>query len=102
MTSLPVDRASADVWVGYPGVRSVDLGRPIPERWLVRVAAQPEVERAEPVMLGFSLWTRVSSVEAPATPEVCTVVGARLDPRSPGAVEGLRADTELMAKLAEP
>src|SRR6185369_7430973 len=69
MMSLPVDKSTADLWVGYPGVRSVDLGRPIPARWAVRVAAQPEVERTEPVMLGFSLWTRVSSVEAPATPE---------------------------------
>ena len=28
------------------------------ERWLVRLAAQPEIERAEPAVLGFSLWTR--------------------------------------------
>jgi putative ABC transport system permease protein len=102
MMSVPVDKSTADLWVGYPGVRSVDLGRPIPERWAARLAAQPEVERAEPVMLGFSLWTPVSSVEAPATPEVCTVVGTRLDPRSLAAVEGLRADPDLLAKLAEP
>lgn len=102
MMSVPVDKATADVWVGYPGVRSVDLGRPVPERWVSRLAAQPEVERAEPAMLGFSLWTPVTSVEAPATPEVCTVVGARLDPRSLAAVEGLRANPDLLAKLAEP
>ncbi len=42
MMSLPVDRAAADVWIGYPGVRSVDLGRPIPERWWVQVAGQAE------------------------------------------------------------
>src|SRR5215218_4795167 len=58
MMSKPVDKATADVWVGYPGVRSVDLGRPIPERWVSRVAAQPEVVRAESAVLGFVPWIR--------------------------------------------
>src|SRR5438477_819329 len=57
MMSLPVDRAAADVWVGFPGVRSVDLGHPVPERWASRLAAQPEVERAETAVLGFVPWT---------------------------------------------
>ena len=100
--SLPVDKASADVWVGYPGVRSVDLGRPIPDRWAGRVEAIPGVVRVEPEVVGFSLWTRVASREAPATPEVITVVGTRLEPGSLGAVEYLRDHPELMAKLREP
>jgi len=102
MTSVPVDKARADVWVGYPGVRSVDLGQPLPERWLGRVAAQPEVERAEPAVIGFSMWSRAAAGRPPATPEVCAIVGTRLDPGSLGAVEGLRADPDLMARLAEP
>jgi putative ABC transport system permease protein len=102
MMSLPVDKASADVWVGYPGVRSVDLGRPIPDRYASRVAAQPEVERVEPCVLGFSLWVRVTSKNEPATPEVITVVGTRLEPSSLGAVEYLRNNPQLMAKLVEP
>jgi putative ABC transport system permease protein len=100
--SLPVDKSLADIWVGYPGVRSVDLGRPIPERWVNRLEAQPEVIRTEPAILGFSLWTKVSSREAPSTPEVITVVGTRLDPGSLGAVEYLREHPEVMAKLREP
>ncbi len=102
MMSLPVDKASADVWVGYPGVRSVDLGRPIPDRYASRVAAQPEVERVEPCVLGFSLWVRVTSKNEPATPEVITVVGTRLEQSSLGAVEYLRNNPQLMAKLVEP
>ncbi len=102
MMSLPVDKASADIWVGYPGVRSVDLGRPIPDRYASRVAAQPEVERVEPCVLGFSLWVRVTSKNEPATPEVITVVGTRLEPSSLGAVEYLRTNPQLMAKLVEP
>ncbi len=100
--SLPVDKSQADVWVGYPGVRSVDLGRPIPERWVNRLEAQPEVVRVEPAILGFSLWIRVASRDSPATPEVITVVGTKLGPGSLGAVEYLRAHPEIMAKLLEP
>lgn len=100
MTSLPVDRASADVWVGYPGVRSVDLGRPIPERWVVRLAAQPEVERAEPAVLGFSLWVRPGATPDSTVSEACTVVGTRLDPKSLAAIEAVRADRELLARLS--
>src|SRR5207248_1203973 len=44
ITSIPVDRTRADIWVGAPQVLSVDLGRPVPESYLSRVAAQPEVE----------------------------------------------------------
>src|SRR5262245_23108997 len=101
MMSVPVDKATADVWVGYPGVRSVDLGRPIPERWVVRVAAHPEVERAEPAVLGFSLWTRPDPESKSTISEVCTVVGTRLDPNSLAAVEAVRADKDLLARLSE-
>lgn len=100
MTSLPVDRSAADVWVGYPGVRSVDLGRPIPERWVVRLASQPEVERAEPAVLGFSLWTRTGDTPGRTVSEACTIVGTRLDPNSLAAVEAVRGDRELLARLS--
>jgi putative ABC transport system permease protein len=102
MISAPVDESKADLWVGYPGVRSVDLGRTIPDRWSARVAAQPEVERVEPAVIGFSLWIRVATREAPATPEVITVVGTRLGPDSLGAVKYLREHPDLMTKLTEP
>src|SRR5262245_47714231 len=101
MMSVPVDKSTADVWVGYPGVQSVDLGRPIPERWQSRLSAQPEVERVETYVIAFSLWTRTSQ-STPATPEVCTVIGTRLDPHSLGAVEVLRNDPELLTALQEP
>ena len=84
MTSLPVDKSTAEVWVGYPGVRSVDLGMPIPDRWNTRLAAQPEIERIETAVVGFSLWTRVGSREQPPTPEVCTIVGTRMERDSIG------------------
>lgn len=102
MMSLPVDRATADVWVGYPGVRSIDLGRPIPERWESRLAAQPEVERCETAVLGFSSWTRTNDATGATTTEVVSIVGTRLDPNSLAAVEQVRTNPDLLARLAEP
>ena len=101
MMSRPVDMASADVWVGYPAVQSVDLGRAIPDRWIGRVEAEPGVLRVEASIIGFSLWTR-STTGAPATPEVITVVGCRTHPESLGAVKFLRDHPDLLEKLSEP
>src|SRR5262245_49196791 len=102
MTSLAIDKATAEVWVSYPGVRSVDLGMAIPERWANRVIAQPEVERIEMSTIGFSLWTRVSPSREPPVPEVCTIVGSRMDRDSLGLIEDLRNQPDLTAKLNEP
>ncbi|MBY0457538.1 MAG: ABC transporter permease [Gemmataceae bacterium] len=102
MMSLPVDRAEADVWVGFPAVRSVDFGRPVPGRWLSRLEAQPEVERAEGAIIGFAPWTKTGPTPAQTTTQVCTVVGTRLDPRSLAAMGAVRQDRDLLAALAEP
>ena len=102
MMSLPVDKSTGDVWVGYPGTRSVDLGRPIPERWLVRLSANPEIERAEPVVIGFSLWTLYTHGSSETKSEVVTIVGTRMHTDSVGAVEDLRTNPELLSRLSEP
>ena len=102
MMSIPVDRSDADVWIGYPGVQSVDLGQKIPERWASRVASVPEVEHTEPYIISFSVWTRLDRTAPPATPEVCTVIGSRLDRNSMGAIREIRESPELRTKLSEP
>ena len=101
MTSRPVDATTADVWVGYPGVRSADLGRGLPERWAARVAAEPGVRRVDTAVIGFSLWTPLRP-DAEPTSEAITVVGARLHPDSLGTVLGVRDDPALLEKLGEP
>src|ERR1700745_581660 len=60
ITSIPIDHTAADIWVGNPDVLSVDLGRPIPEEWLARLAGQPEVERSEIFLQGFAYWGKSS------------------------------------------
>jgi putative ABC transport system permease protein len=102
MMSVPIDKSAADVWIGYPGVQSVDLGQKIPERWVNRVANQPEVTRTEPYVINFVMWSRIDREGPPATPTVVTLIGCRLDADSLGAVQQLREDANLRVKLGEP
>ena len=95
VVSLPIDRSKAHIWVGYPGVQSVDLGLPIPASWEERLAAQPEVERTEPFLTGFVFWGR-----AGGGTEMCVAVGTRLGADSLGAVDDLTP--EMRARLTEP
>ena len=98
ITSMPIDRNNAEVWMGAPGVQSVDLGRPIREGCLARVAAQPEIERCEVYLQGFAYWARKKD----GATELCMVVGARLAEDSLGAVKPLRDNPKMMAMLTEP
>src|SRR5207245_4785099 len=103
MMSTPVDKADADVWVGYPGVRSVDLGQAIPAHYRNRVAAQPEVREVEEVEMGFAQWVVPSNGTRKETLiEPCMIIGTRLDAHSIAAAEPLRRDPRLLASLAEP
>jgi putative ABC transport system permease protein len=83
ITSIPIDKSRADIWVGHPEVPSVDLGRPIPEAWLSYLA-MPEVIRSEAYMEGFAYWDKPTGGM-----ELCLVIGSRLGPDSLGAIEDL-------------
>ncbi|MBM4067725.1 MAG: FtsX-like permease family protein [Planctomycetes bacterium] len=88
VTSIPIDRSRADIWVGQPKVESVDLGRPIPESWQSYLA-YPEVERTESYIQGYAYWSK----PAPAGGmELCMLVGTRLGKDALGAVDGLKAE----------
>jgi putative ABC transport system permease protein len=95
IVSIPVDQTNADLWIGHPNVLSVDLGRPIPSDWLGRVAQQPEVDRAELYLQGFSHWGKPTGGT-----QLCMVIGSRLTEGSLGAVKQLTP--ELRARLTEP
>jgi putative ABC transport system permease protein len=83
ITSLPIDEAKADVWVGYPGLQSVDLGQPIPADWMSYLA-MPEVTQIEVTVQGFCYWQRPTGGR-----ELCLVLGTRLGPDSLGAARKL-------------
>lgn len=95
ITSLPIDRAGADIWVGSANVLSVDLGRPIAENFLARLALQPEVEQAEVYVQGFSHWNKPHGGA-----ELCCIIGSRLDEQSLGAPAEL--PPALRTRLTEP
>jgi putative ABC transport system permease protein len=95
ITSIPIDHTQADVWMGAPGVLSVDLGRPIRESYLARLAAQPEVKQCEVYVQGFAYWSKRDGGT-----ELCMVIGSRLTEGALGVVDKLNA--ELRARLTEP
>jgi putative ABC transport system permease protein len=97
ITSLPIDRTNADVWVGSPKVLSVDLGRAIPEGYLSRVATVPGVRDVEVYLQGFSYWKKPNGGN-----ELCMVIGARLSPDAMGLLNQLKDRPHLQALLTEP
>src|SRR5438132_3085093 len=54
--SIPIDSATADIWVTTRDSPSLSHAYPVSEDWLLRVAAQPEIERAEIYLLGTGTW----------------------------------------------
>lgn len=95
LTSTPIDNGNADIWVGHPLNLSVDLGRPIPQRWLARVAVQPEVIQVETYIIGLIVVDRRNGQS-----ELCTVVGSSLEDGALGAISQLTP--MLRQKLTEP
>jgi putative ABC transport system permease protein len=95
ITSIPIDRSRADVWVAAPQVLSVDLGRPMPEKYLTRITCWPEVESAEVYLQGFMYWAKPGGGS-----ELCLVIGARVEDGTLGAVRELTPP--LRDRLTEP
>jgi putative ABC transport system permease protein len=95
VTSTPVDQSTADIWLCSPRVLGVDLGRPIPERFMARLASEDGVERPEAYIQGFTYWTK-----AEGGAQLCMIVGSRLDDNALGMARVLPRD--LREKLSEP
>src|SRR5579872_6909505 len=96
ITSIPIDRSHADIWVGHPEIPSIDLGRPIPESWMSYVSSEPGVERCDVFLEGFSNWVKPTGGN-----ELALVIGARLaDDNSLGAIENLTPQHRSL--LSEP
>jgi putative ABC transport system permease protein len=96
ITSMPVDRTKADIWVGSPEVLSVDLGKQIPESYSTRIW-QPSVTYVESYLQGFAYWSKPAGGR-----ELCMVVGARLQDDSLGLIDKLKERPDLVALLTEP
>src|SRR5271155_5816189 len=95
ITSIPIDHTRAYIWIGSAEVLSVDLGKPIPEQCISRLASEPGVEPPEPFIEGFSSWTKPTGGS-----DLCIVIGSRLGDDSLGWVDELTP--ELRSLLTEP
>jgi putative ABC transport system permease protein len=95
ITSIPVDHTHAHIWAGSPEVLSVDLGRPVPDSFLMRLANQPEVASYEIYLQGFAYWGKPDGGS-----QLCIVIGSRLENDSLGAADELTP--ALRARLTEP
>lgn len=95
ITSLPIDRSRAHIWVAAPKVLSVDLGRPIPSNYVSHLASIPGVEHPEEYLLGFLYWSKPGGGS-----ELCLVIGTNLEDDSLGPVGALTP--ELRDRLSEP
>ncbi len=73
----------------------MDLGEPIPEQLYARLQNQPEVERTEFYLQGFSYWSKPRGGR-----ELCMIIGSNLGDNALGRVEEL--DPDLRSKLSEP
>jgi putative ABC transport system permease protein len=94
-TSIPIDHSEADIWMSAPGVLSVDLGRPISQANLSRMASYAAVEAPETLLLDYSYWLKPDGSK-----ELCIVIGSQMFGRPLGAVRELTL--EMRGRLSEP
>ena len=99
ITSTPIDHMTGDktstIWVGSTAVPSVDLGKPIPESYLTRVAGRPGVQMTEVYIANFANFSKPGGKGT----ELCFLLASNLNPDSAAAADVLTPD--LRAKLHE-
>ncbi len=54
--ALPVTQSRADLWIGFPGTQSADLGRSIDVGVSAELIADPRIARVEPLLMGTGDW----------------------------------------------
>lgn len=82
--SRPIDHAPAQIWTAIRDVPSIELGHPIPDSWLYRLQAQPEIEDAETFLYEFAYWHKPKGGSVH-----CCIMGVHLESSSLGAVRDL-------------
>jgi putative ABC transport system permease protein len=54
--ALPVTQSRADLWIGFPGTQSADLGRSIDAGISAELIVDPRIARVEPRLMGAGDW----------------------------------------------
>ncbi|WP_439621003.1 ABC transporter permease [Gemmata sp.] len=80
ITSIPIDNTTADLWVGSTAVSSVDLGKPIPNSYMTRLAGLDGVRMPEQYISNFANFSKPTGGT-----ELCFLLGSLLDDGTAGA-----------------
>lgn len=95
LSSQYVTRSGADLWIGYPGVQSLDLGRPLSGPAEAFTWMNPHVRRLEPFLWGSGDWRTASR-------GMVNVYIVGIDPRSDGMALSDALTPAQRAALAGP
>lgn len=95
LSSQYVTRSGADLWIGYPGVQSLDLGRPLSGPAEVYAWMNPHVRRVEPFLWGSGEWRTRSQ-------GMVNVYLVGIDPRPEGLALSDALNSAERAALTEP
>lgn len=93
LSSIYVTRSTADLWVGFPGVQSLDLGRPISGQAEFFMRMQSDVGRVEPFLWGSGEWRTASQgmvnvyLVGVDTQQGAMALSSALDPKLRAALE---------------
>lgn len=91
-----VSRSGGDLWIGYPGTQSIELGRPIPAQAELRARMDPAVLRVEPFRWVDGDW------RGPADKGGVSVFVSGIDTRPDAMMFADVLAPELRARLDEP
>ncbi len=91
-----IKKSGGDLWVGYPGTQSIELGRPIPHEAEIKLLMDPQVARVEPFRWIDGDW------RGPADKGGVSVFISGIDTRADGMMFADVLAPELRAKLDEP
>ena len=90
-----IDESDADLWAGFAGTQSIDLGKPFNAQVETRLRIHPQVERVEPFIFAQSDW------RTPAGVNVFTYL-LGIDPAEHGMGFARVLPPHLRALLLEP
>jgi putative ABC transport system permease protein len=94
--SVYITGSSADLWAGYPGTQSVNLGRPISEDVAMRLRMDPDVVKVEPFRWVDADW------RGPRDTGGVSVFVSGIDSRADGMMFSHALPLALRARLNEP
>jgi putative ABC transport system permease protein len=94
--SVYIRKSAGDLWAGYPGTQSIELGRPVPRDTEVALLLDADVERVEPFQWLDGDW------KGPVDRGSLSVFISGIDPDADGLMFAHAIAPALRVKLREP